>query len=262
MSFTDQPWPDGSPCWVDLAVPDIAAATDFYGAVVGWTFLDAGEEFGHFHVCQTEGRAAAGIGPIMQEGQPSFWTLYLATRDVDATVKLVGDSGGGVIAGPMDIPGNGRMAVCTDATGGVFGLWQAAGQIGVEVYNQPGSLVWEDARLTDVAAGREFYSGLFGYTYEAVPGLPVEEYGTFSLDGRPAGGMGGMMGAPEGVPSHWVVYFGVTSVDAAVAAATERGASVMMPPETTPFGRMAVVTDPFGAPFALHEPVAEMPYGG
>jgi predicted enzyme related to lactoylglutathione lyase len=196
----------------------------------------------------------------MQPDQPSVWTLYLATSDVDATVKRVDAGGGSVLAGPMDIPGNGRMAVCTDATGGVFGLWQAAGQIGTEVVNQPGSLVWEDARLTDVAAGREFYAGLFPYTFGEIPGLPLEVYGTLDLDGRPVGGMGGLMGAPEGTPSHWLVYFGVPSVDAALAAATERGATVTSPTEDSPFGRMAVIADPFGAPFALHQPPTDDGY--
>ena len=79
MSFTDTPWPDGTPCWVDLAVPDLQAARDFYGPVLGWDFADTGEEYGHFTICQVEGRAAAGIGPLVQEGQPSAWTLYFAT---------------------------------------------------------------------------------------------------------------------------------------------------------------------------------------
>jgi uncharacterized protein len=257
MPFTDTPWPDGSPCWTDIAVPDLPAALDFYGAVIGWSFVDTGEDYGHFAICQTEGRAAAGIGPVMQEGQPSFWTLYLATADVDATTKLVADSGGTVLAGPMDIPDTGRMAVCADATGGVFGLWQATGQVGIEVFNQPGSVVWEDARLTDVDRGREFYTALFSYTFSEVPGMPLDEYATFDLDGRPAGGMGALMGAPEGTPSHWLVYFGVESVDASVAAATERGGTVMMAAQDTPFGRMAVLTDPFGAPFAVHQETGE-----
>jgi predicted enzyme related to lactoylglutathione lyase len=257
MPFTDTPWPNGAPCWVDIAVPDLPAALGFYGAVLGWSFVDTGEEYGHFALCQTEGHAAAGIGPVMQEGQPSFWTVYLATDDVDATTKLVTDGGGSVLAGPMDIPDTGRMAVCADATGGVFGLWQAAGQVGIEVFNQPGSLVWEDARLTDVDRGREFYRGLFPYTFGEVPGMPLGEYGTFDLHGRPMGGMGGTMGAPEGTPSHWLAYFGVESVDASVAAATERGGTVMMAAQDMPFGRMAVLTDPFGAPFAVHQEIGE-----
>jgi uncharacterized protein len=65
------------------------------------------------------------------------------------------------------------------------------------------------------------------------------------------------MGAPEGTPSHWLVYFGVESVDASVAAATERAGTVMMAAQDTPFGRMAVLTDPFGAPFAVHQETGE-----
>jgi len=254
MFYVDTPWPDGTPCWVDLSVPDLQRGLDFYGAVLGWTFVDSGEEYGHYTMCQVAGRNAAGISPPMGEAQPSFWTLYLATSDVDATVKLAADAGGTVIMAPMDVPDTGRMAICADPTGGVFGLWQAGRHIGAEVANEPGSLVWEDARLTDVAAGRAFYSTLFPYTFGEVPGLDLADYGTLDLDGRPVGGLGGLFGA-AGAPSHWLVYFGVESTDGAVAAATERGAAVVSAPEDSPFGRMATLKDPFGAFFAVHQPL-------
>ena len=80
-----------------------------------------------------DGRAAAGIGPVMQEGQPSAWTVYLASDDADATAKLIGEHGGSIFAGPMDIPGNGRMLIAADPTGGVFGVWQQTGMIGSAV---------------------------------------------------------------------------------------------------------------------------------
>jgi predicted enzyme related to lactoylglutathione lyase len=251
MPTRDTSWPAGTPCWVDLAAPDVAAATAFYGDVVGWSFIDSGEQYGHYHVAQTGGRAAAAIGPIQMEGQPAVWTVYLASDDADATAKLVGENGGTVVAGPMDIPENGRMLVATDPTGGVFGVWQATSMIGMEVYNEPGSVVWEDARLTDPEAGRRFYTAVFGYTYDRVDD-EMPDYRTFAVRGEVAGGIGGMMGAPEGTPSHWLPYFGVADVDAAVAAAERSGGTVVMPPENTPFGRMGVLVDPFGATFAVH----------
>jgi predicted enzyme related to lactoylglutathione lyase len=58
-----------------------------------------------------------------------------------------------------------------------------------------------------------------------------------------------MMGAPDGTPSHWLVYFAVADADAAVAAAGANGGSVLAPPFDTPFGRMAGLTDPAGAMF-------------
>ena len=62
------------------------------------------------------------------------------------------------------------------------------------------------------------------------------------------------MGAPEGTPSHWVAYFAVPDADAAVAAVDAGGGSVLMPAETTPYGRMAAVADPFGAQFMVMQP--------
>ena len=74
---------------------------------------------------------------------------------------------------------------------------------GIGIYSEAGGLAWEDARLTDPEAGKRFYTDVFGYTYQPVPGAP-DDYGTFHLGGDPLGGMGGMMGQPAGTPSHWV----------------------------------------------------------
>lgn len=253
MPTRDTPWPAGTPCWVDLSSPALPKAVDFYGAVLGWTLVDKGAEFGHYHIAEVDGRAAAGVGPIMTEGQPSAWTVYLSTDDADATAKMITENGGRLLFEPMDVPGQGRMAIATDPTGGVFGIWQANGMIGTEVVNEPGGLVWEDARLTDTAAGKRFYADVFGFTYEPVPGAP-DDYGTFHAGGDPLGGMGGMMGAPDGTPSHWVAYFAVADADAVVAAVEAGGGAVLMPAQDTPYGRMASVADPFGAGFMVMQP--------
>jgi predicted enzyme related to lactoylglutathione lyase len=248
-------WPAGTPCWVDLAVPDVPTALRFYEAVLGWSFVDTGPEFGSYQIAQVRGHAAAGIGPVMQEGQPSAWTVYLATDDADATAKAVDAHGGTQLVEPKDIPGTGRMAIALDPTGAAFGVWQATEMIGAGVYNEPGSLVWEDARLPDPAAGKRFYSEVFGYSYQPVEGAPPE-YETFGAGGEPFGGMGGMMGLQEGTPGHWVAYFSVAAVDTAVAAAESAGGSIAMAPVDTPFGRMAAIVDPFGATFSVHAPPA------
>ena len=62
-----------------------------------------------------------------------------------------------------------------------------------------------------------------------------------------------MMGSPEGTPSHWLVYFGVASTDAAVAAATGGGGQLLAPAFDSPFGRLAILADPAGASFAVIE---------
>jgi hypothetical protein len=34
-------YPQGVPCWIDVQVPDAAAASAFYGALMGWETHDA-----------------------------------------------------------------------------------------------------------------------------------------------------------------------------------------------------------------------------
>lgn len=252
MPTRSEQWPAGTPCWVDLAVPDVAAAKEFYGPVMGWSFVDSGEEFGHYNIAQVDGRAVAAIGPLQEEGQPTVWTLYFASDDADGTAKLITENGGTLLAEPMDIPGSGRMAVAMDPVGAAFGVWQSAGMHGAEVYAEPGSLVWVDARLPDPDTGRDFYSAVFGFRYENIDGAPGD-YTTINFDGardgESVGGIGGMMGSPEGTPPHWLSYFVVADVNAVGAAAVEAGGTTMGAPFDTPYGPMLGITDPFGATF-------------
>jgi catechol 2,3-dioxygenase-like lactoylglutathione lyase family enzyme len=60
---------------VDLGAPDVGASTVFYGAVLGWEFVDTGEGFGHYHIGQVDGHAAAAIGPKQDPNQPTAWTV-------------------------------------------------------------------------------------------------------------------------------------------------------------------------------------------
>ncbi len=252
MPTRSDPWPAGSPCWVDLAVPDVAAAAAFYGAVVGWEFVDTGQEFGHYVICRVNGHAAAAIGPRREQNRPAAWTVYLASFNVDATAAAITGNGGALLAAPFDRPGQGRVTVAVDPTGALFGVWQAAGGIGAEVYAEPGALVWTDAHLPDPDRGRAFYARVFGYEYQPVPGAPGD-YTTFSRGGDRLGGMGGMLGAPAGTAPWWLAYFAVADTAAAVAAARTAGGTLLRGPDDTPFGfgRMALLTDPDGASFAV-----------
>jgi predicted enzyme related to lactoylglutathione lyase len=249
MPYRDTPWPAGTPCWVDLAVPDVSVATAFYGAVLGWSFVDSGERYGHFHLAYSGDRAAAAIGPAPQSGRPPVWTVYLATEDAGATAELITGAGGSVLAGPAEVAGGARMAIALDPTGAAFGVWQAGGMIGAEVVAEPGALAWTDVRSSHPAADEDFYSAVFGYTYQPVPGAPAG-YATIHIgNGDP---VAGLVGAPDGVPSHWLSYFAVDDVDRAVAIAARGGAEVLLPAEETGSGRIGILTDPFGATFALH----------
>jgi predicted enzyme related to lactoylglutathione lyase len=246
MPTRDTAWPAGTPCWVDYGAPDIAAARRFYGDLLGWEFTGGGEEYGGYLNAARDGRLVAGLGPRMNESDPVAWTTYFATDDSEATAARITEAGGTVVVPPMDVAPFGRMTIAVDPTGTMFGLWQAGEHTGFQRYNEAGSVTWNEAAIADPDAARSFYAAVFGFTYDEVPG--AEGYTTFTTGDHPLGGLGG---AQPGSPSGWLVCFSVASTDDAVAAVEAAGGKVTTPAMDTPFGRFAVVEDPWGAPFEV-----------
>ena len=251
MSTRTSPWPNGVPCWADVSATDVRASGAFYTAVLGWRVPEPEEQWGGYVTAEVDGQPVAGIGPV-QDGAPPAWTPYLATDDVEGVAATASAHGGSVLAPVMDVGPLGRMAILADPSGAVVGLWQAGTMIGAGLVNEPGGLVWEDLRSTDPDTARSFYGALFGYEYEALE-MAGPDYTTFQLPTEPhvLGGMGGLMGLPDGTPSHWLVYFAVADADAATAAAQRAGGTVVAPPMDTPFGRMSCLADLDGATFMV-----------
>ena len=79
--------------------PTSTTPTRFYGELFGWEAEDAGtiEETGGYRFFLCGGKRVAGVGPLMQEGQPVVWSTYFATDDVDALAARVTEFGGDVV---------------------------------------------------------------------------------------------------------------------------------------------------------------------
>jgi len=231
---------------VDYGASDVDAAKDFYGRLLGWEFTGGDPEDGGYLNATRNGEQAAGLGPLMDPSASPSWTVYFATGDADATASRIREAGGSVVVEPMDVGPMGRMAIAQDPQGNTFGLWQSGTHTGCRVYNEPGALVWEEAAVDDPEAARAFYSAVFGFTFDEVPG--AEGYTTFARGGDPLGGLGGHQ---PGSPKGWSVCFAVASTDDAVAAVEAGGGKVTMAPMDTEYGRFAVVEDPWGAPFSV-----------
>lgn len=251
MPVVTAPYAAGTPCWVDLMVPDQQAALDFYRDLFGWQGEPGPPETGGYAVCTFKGLPVAGIGPTMDETTPTVWTTYLSVDDADASVAAIGKAGGAVMMPPMDVMTLGRMFVAADPAGAVFGVWQPRDFFGAQLVNEPGALSWNECNSRDAAASRDFYSAAFGVGFEKIPG--AVDYQTIQVNGRPVGGVNAMTEPPfvPEIPSHWMTYFAVDDTDSTVDAAVKRNGAVIMPPADTPFGRMAVLRDPWGAVFSV-----------
>ena len=124
---------------------------------------------------------------------------------------------------------------------------------GCKAPSQPAgsAFCWNELLTSDVGVAGKFYTALFGWTTAPFDG-PVP-YTIFRAGEK---GMGGMMQQQQpGTPPLWLSYVSVADCDASVARVTELGGKVCMPPKDIPtIGRIAVLTDPLGAPFGVHQP--------
>ena len=114
------------------------------------------------------------------------------------------------------------------------------------------SIAWNELITPDPATAVKFYGDLFGWTTEPFGGGP-NPYTLFKHNGEM---FGGVMAPPQpGIPPHWLNYVAVADLDAAFAKAVSLGATACVPPMSIgEAGRIAVLRDPQGAGFGLHQP--------
>src|SRR6478735_4178772 len=244
----------GTPNWVDLTTPDVDGAKAFYEPLFGWTAVPAGppEETGGYENFESGGRRVAGVGPVMGEGQPTYWATYFATEDVDALTQRVKDAGGNVLFEPMDVMDAGRMAIFVHPAAGMFGAWQAGAHTGAQLVNEPVSLAWNALMTRDVEGASAFLEATLGlrtdvqdWGYGPYTLLTVGDAAVAGINQMPAG-------VPDEAPAFWNLSFAVDDADAVLARGVELGGTVIMDAvEMEGIGRVAGLTDPYGAAFSI-----------
>jgi uncharacterized protein len=241
---TNQPL--GTPTWLDLGIPDLDRALQFYGALFGWEFEIGPEETGRYTMCFLRGRRVAAIS-AMHDPARVFWNVYLATDDCDRSAERARAAGGTLLIEPMDVMDQGRMAIVRDPVGAQFGLWEGRAHTGAQVVNEPGALVRNDLVTPDPGPARDFYAAVFDFSLEGNPQMP---HADFTFLRRPDGHeVGGIMGAP-GSTSAWSTTFEVAGTDEAVQRALDAGGRSDGAKDFL-YGRLATITDPFGAEFSI-----------
>ena len=118
--------------------------------------------------------------------------------------------------------------------------------------HHPGKLIFVELVTPDLAAAKQFYAGLFGWTFHDIQAGGTR-YAEAFLDGHPVAGL-----IHKDVPADkkrqpaWLSFFAVSDVDAAKNIASQNGAKVLFEPHNVPDrGRQAVFADPQGAVFAV-----------
>jgi predicted enzyme related to lactoylglutathione lyase len=121
--------------------------------------------------------------------------------------------------------------------------------------HEPGTFSWVELTTTDAGAAKEFYAGLFGWTFDDTPAGPGMTYTMIKLGNDHVGGLFQMGDAMKGMPPTWASYITVEDADKTAKLAAENGATVLKEPfDVMDAGRMAVIADPTGAVFCIWQP--------
>jgi predicted enzyme related to lactoylglutathione lyase len=206
----------------------------------------------------TGGKPFAGIfrlGPDLKSmGVPPNWMPYVETEDVDKTAQLATTLGGTVVNGPTDIPGTGRFAVVQDPQGAVFGIYKPTGpSVAWDGNPVVGRFSWHELMTTDWKAAFEFYKKLFAWDNLGEMDMGGGNmYAMFGL-GKMFGGIFNRFGDMASMRPFWLCYIHVKDVGKAADTATKAGASLKRPRMDIPGGTIAILGDPQGAGFALHD---------
>lgn len=126
------------------------------------------------------------------------------------------------------------------------------------MFDQRGSFIWYELMTSDIDGAKRFYDAVVGWDIEPQPAMPGMEYRMIRRsDGGNAGGamqLSKEMTAGGARPS-WVGYLAVADVDVTVSAIERAGGRTLMPAtDLNGVGRLAMITDPQGAPLYVMRP--------
>jgi len=153
----------------------------------------------------------------------------------------------------FDVGEYGRFAIVRDPSGAMLVAWQTGAGIGARRVNDPGCMTWNELNTREPERMAAFYAELFGWEMEAQREDGTLAYVVIKNAGNSNGGIMPMTEQHGDAPPFWLTYFTVSSCDNAVAKSRERGGDLMAGPMDLEAGRIAVLTDPQGAAFAVFE---------
>ena len=124
--------------------------------------------------------------------------------------------------------------------------------------NPRGDFIWYELMTPDAEGAKAFYDSVVGWMISD----PEPAYNGYRMIGRSDGKFaGGVLPLTQEMQQHgarptWLGYICVSDVDASVASIEQGGGKALMPAFDIPnVGRVAMVTDPQGAPFYIMKPI-------
>ncbi len=247
----------GKVIFVELVTPDLVAAKKFYSGLFGWTFRDMQAGTREYAEAFLDGRPVAGLIqrslPAGEHRQPA-WLSFFAVGDVDAAKKVALQNSAKVLFEPHDIPDRGREAVFADPQGAVFAVLASSSGDPADVLAAPGEWIWTSLITSDPDTDAAFYQKVFDYEVFELPSGEGSQHLLLASDNYARASVNSLPANRPNLHPHWLNYVRVEDTVKMTAKVVALGGRVLVEPRTDRHGgKVAVVADPFGAPFGLLE---------
>ncbi len=247
----------GKLVWLDLFTADLASARRFYGALFGWTFADIGVGRNTYTLAYKAGFPVSGMverQELRNRERQARWIGFMSVADVTGAAAIVASKGGRVLIEPRQVSARGEMAVVSDPDDAPFGLINSSSGDPADELGPAGDWIWSVYQSPDAGSAAAFYQDLAGY--EVVAADPVGKAPQFLLVSGDyvRGSVVEIPAERSGLRPDWLYFARVDNVSASLAQAVALGGKVVIEPRPDVFnGRLAVITDPSGAPLGLME---------
>jgi uncharacterized protein len=116
----------GALFWSELNTRDPEKASDFYRKLFGWEYARLEQEMPYWQII-VDGKGEGGIMPMpkmVPAETSSYWLVYFATDDIQASVAKARELGASVLLEPTEVPDMLAFAVLADPAGATFALGQ------------------------------------------------------------------------------------------------------------------------------------------
>jgi uncharacterized protein len=122
--------------------------------------------------------------------------------------------------------------------------------------NPQGDFIWYELMTTDAEGAKAFYDAVIGWDI----GEGAAEFQGYRMINSGGSFAGGVLPLTDEMQEHgarptWLGYIHVNDVDRSIDAIERAGGKVLMKHDIPNVGRIAMVTDPQGAPFYVMKPI-------
>jgi len=245
---------EGKIVWHDLLTDEVNSVKAFYGKLFGWKFDNGGDPDAVYTTILLNGNPIGGIVHLEKKvGDINYaaqWMEYISVDDVDEVFQKVKNQNCKVYREPFDVLHRGRIAIFADSRGALIAILNSSSGDPADGEVEYNTWFWDELWTDDIDNSVNFYKTLFGYTTEEYKTRSDKDYVILRTEERRRAGV---LKIPfKEVKPNWLPFVAVKDVKEVENKVEDLGGKILVASEKIIGNDAAIVADPSGAVFTIH----------